>query len=60
MAQAPSDQELEQTLQQSEIEENAKREAQKKEGKDFVNSGQGVMPEEVWQKLPGKKADPNG
>ena len=28
--------------------------SQQKQGKEFVNHGQGVIPEEVWKNLPGK------
>lgn len=60
MAQVPSEKEVKQTLEQSKKLEEDKRQAQKKQGKDFVNQGQGVMPEKVWQNLPGKKAKDNG
>lgn len=55
MANVPSEQEVKTTLEESQKAEQAKLEAQKAEGKDFVNNGQGVMPEDVWQGLPGKQ-----
>ncbi len=39
---------------QSEQEEAQKRAEQEAEGKEFVNNGHGVIPEEHWQNLPGK------
>ena len=55
MANVPSEQEIKQTTDESAAAEKAKLEAQKAEGKGFENNGQGVMPEDVWQNLPGKK-----
>ena len=60
MAKAPSKTEVQKTLEQSRRAVVAKREAQKKQGKDFVELGQGVMPETVWKSLPGKKAEQDG
>ena len=34
--------------------EAKKLESQKKQGKGFVNLGQGIIPESVWKNLPGK------
>lgn len=55
MATVPSEEEIKSTQAETAQAEAEKLEAQKAEGKDFVNNGQGVMPEEVWQNLPGKK-----
>lgn len=54
MAQVPDQNEVEKMQQASEQAEAEKRESQKQQGKEFVNNGQGVMPEDVWQNLPGK------
>lgn len=55
MATVPNEQEVKTTLEQADQAEIEKLEAQKQEGKDFVNNGQGVIPEDVWQNLPGKQ-----
>lgn len=55
MASAPTDQEAAKLQRQSREAERKKRLTQKKHGKEFVNNGQGVIPEAVWQNLPGKK-----
>lgn len=55
MASVPNEQEVNKTLEEATKADQAKLEAQKAEGKDFVNNGQGVMPEDVWQGLPGKQ-----
>ena len=55
MANVPSEQEVKTTLEEAEKADQAKLEAQKQEGKDFVNNGQGVIPEDVWHGLPGKQ-----
>lgn len=55
MANVPSEKEVKTTLEESQKAEQEKLEAQKAEGKEFVNNGQGVMPEDVWQGLPGKQ-----
>lgn len=55
MATAPNEQDVKTTLDEAQKAEQEKLEAQKAEGKDFVNNGQGVMPEDVWQGLPGKQ-----
>lgn len=54
MANIPTDKEVEKLLKQSKKEEEKKLESQQKQGKDFVNNGQGVIPEPVWKNLPGK------
>lgn len=55
MAVVPTDEEIKTVQDETAKAEAEKLEAQKAEGKDFVNNGQGVMPEDVWQNLPGKK-----
>lgn len=55
MANVPSEEQVKATLDEAQKADQEKLEAQKQEGKDFVNNGQGVMPEDVWQGLPGKQ-----
>lgn len=55
MAIVPNEDEIKTVQAETEKAEAEKLEAQKAEGKEFVNNGQGVMPEDVWQNLPGKK-----
>jgi len=55
MANVPTDQEVAKLKRQSREAERKKALTQKKQGKGFVNNGQGVMPEAVWQNLPGKQ-----
>jgi len=57
MATAPSSDEVRDLQAQSAGEENEKARSQRELGKDFVNHGQGVIPEEIWTNLPGKKID---
>ena len=57
MANLPSNDEIRALQAQSAGEENAKVRSQLEENKTFENHGQGVIPEEVWRNLPGKKAD---
>lgn len=57
MAQVPSQEQVSQLRKQSRDADSKKRRTQKKQGKDFVNHGQGVIPESVWQNLPGKKPE---
>ena len=56
MAKVPTESQVKKALEASEKADAKKLESQKKQGKGFVNLGQGVMPEKVWQNLPGKKA----
>ena len=37
------------------IKDSLKKLRQKAQGRDFVNNGQGVIPEKVWKNLPGRK-----
>lgn len=57
MAIVPSSDEVRDLQAKSAGEENEKARAQREQNKDFVNHGQGVIPEEIWQNLPGKKID---
>ena len=54
MAQIPTEKEVEKLLEQSQKAEDKKLASQKKQGKTFVNNGQGVIPEPIWKNLPGK------
>lgn len=51
MAQLPSDTEVKKLKKTSEAEEERKRRSQARQGKEFVNHGQGVIPEPVWQRI---------
>ena len=55
MANIPTEKEVEKLLAESETQDKKKTKSQKKQGKDFVNNGQGVIPEAIWKNLPGKK-----
>lgn len=57
MAQVPSNDDIRALQAQSAQEEDEKYRDQQAQGKSFVNNGQGVIPEEVWTELPGKKAE---
>lgn len=54
MAKSPTEKEVEKLVNQSESQEQRKLASQEKQGKTFVNQGQGVIPETVWKNLPGK------
>lgn len=54
MAQAPEKTEVKKLRRQSLGADARKLAAQEKEGKTFEQHGQGVIPEAVWQNLPGK------
>lgn len=59
MAKAPTDKQVEDLLAKAKAQDEKKEASQAKQGKEFVNNGAGVIPESVWQNLPGKKlADP--
>lgn len=60
MAKAPTQEEVEKLLEQSKTAEEKKLASQEKQGKGFVNNGQGVIPESAWLNLPGKKEVDNG
>lgn len=55
MAQIPDSDRVQRLKRQSRDADRRKIRSQKKHGKKFENHGQGVMPEEVWKNLPGKK-----
>ena len=55
MAQAPTQEEVEKNIQAAQKAVEKKIASQAKQGKEFVNHGQGVLPEAVWKNLPGKK-----
>lgn len=57
MAHIPTEKEVEKLLEQSKKADEKKLVSQEKQGKDFVNNGQGVIPETVWKNLPGKHLD---
>lgn len=57
MAQVPDEKQVRKNLEQSDRAVKRKLELQKAQGKDFVNHGQGVMPEAVWKSLPGRKLE---
>lgn len=54
MAKTPTEKEVEKLIAKSESQYNQKKAAQAKQGKKFVNDGQGVIPENIWKKLAGK------
>ena len=54
MAQLPSTDDIRELQAQSAAEEDEKYRSQREQNKTFVNNGQGVIPEEIWTKLPGK------
>lgn len=55
MAYVPSEEEVKKLQEQSQKADEKKTASQEKRGKDFVNNGQGVLPESYWKNLPGKK-----
>lgn len=55
MANIPSIEEVEKLKLETEKEFQDKLESQKQLGKDFVLTGAGVIPEEIWKSLPGKQ-----
>lgn len=54
MANVPTEKEVNRLQNQSLKTEEKKVASQAKLDKEFVNSGQGVIPETVWKELPGK------
>lgn len=54
MAFTPKEKEVKKLQDQSLKAEDKKVATQAKLDKEFVNSGQGVIPETVWKELPGK------
>jgi len=59
MAQAPTEKEVEKLVAKSTAQDEKKIASQATQGKEFVNNGQGVMPEAVWKNLPGKTQEVN-
>ncbi len=57
MANVPTQREVEKLIEKATAQDEKKTESQAKQGKDFVNYGQGVIPEAVWKNLPGKKVN---
>jgi hypothetical protein len=57
MANAPTEKEVEKIIAKATIQDEKKIASQALQGKEFVNHGQGVIPESVWKNLPGKKLD---
>jgi len=57
MASVPDKTEVKKLKRQSAGADKRKLATQEKEGKTFEQHGQGVIPEAVWQNLPGKKAE---
>lgn len=51
MAQLPTERETKQLKKASEAADERKRRSQAKQGKEFVNHGQGVIPESVWKRI---------
>lgn len=54
MATVPTEAEIKKLQEQAEAKEAKKLASQEAQGKDFVNNGQGVIPEAYWKTLPGK------
>ena len=54
MANIPTEAEVKKLQEQSKKAAEKKVTSQEKLGKEFVDNGQGVIPETVWTQLPGK------
>ena len=54
MANVPTKAEIKKLQEQSQKADDKKQASQEKQGKDFVNNGQGNIPETIWKALPGK------
>jgi hypothetical protein len=54
MANVPTEKEVEKLIAESDSQDRQKETSQEKQGKEFVNNGQGVIPEVIWKNLPGK------
>lgn len=54
MAQIPTQKEIDKLKAQTQAEIDKKIKSQKKLGKGFIPTGAGVIPEDIWQNLPGK------
>lgn len=55
MSKSPTTDETNALQTQTVNEDEEKRRLQSEQNKSFDNHGQGVIPEEIWQNLPGKK-----
>ena len=54
MAHVPIKEEVREHVELAKSQDKNKLAKQKKQGKEFVNNGQCVIPEAVWKNLPGK------
>lgn len=54
MAYVPTEKQIEDQVAKAEAKEAKKLASQEAQGKDFINNGQGVIPEAYWKTLPGK------
>lgn len=57
MANIPTEKEANKLIAKSDAQDKRKEESQAKQGKEFANNGQGVIPETAWKNLPGKHLD---
>jgi len=57
MANVPTEAEIKKLLTQAQKADDKKQASQEKQGKEFVNNGQGVIPETAWNALPGKVSE---
>ncbi len=57
MANIPTEKQIEKLIAKSDSQDKQKTISQEKQGKVFVNNGQGVIPEAIWKNLPGKSID---
>lgn len=55
MAKAPTKAQVVRLRATTMLKEAVKKVQQKRQGRDFVNNGQGVIPEKVWKNLQGRK-----
>lgn len=54
MAKILTEEEIKKLQEETKKQDEKKLESQEKQGKTFVNYGQGNIPEEIWKNLPGK------
>lgn len=55
MANIPTQEQIDKLKAATQAEIDAKIISQKELGKDFIPTGAGVIPEEIWKNLPGKQ-----
>lgn len=55
MAQIPNGRKVKKLLKKSTREDYKKSKSQIRQGKAFINHGQGNIPEKIWKNLPGKR-----